>query len=148
MCLFQSRPTRRSKLSQQFEGAASLPSLETPTPTSVLLLPWYSLLWLSATPNQVCIACIACCCMGDLLLQGTGSSPGPNPSNPSSSPLHLDLKSCVCVWQTPEMNSKVSVCRNCGSNICFPAQGDAQAALLCTFLYKPLDSDGICHLLL
>ncbi|XP_053814274.1 DEP domain-containing mTOR-interacting protein-like isoform X2 [Vidua macroura] len=48
-----SRPTRRSKLSQQFEGAASLPSLETPTPTSVLLLPWYSLLWLSATPNQI-----------------------------------------------------------------------------------------------
>ncbi|XP_063260394.1 DEP domain-containing mTOR-interacting protein-like isoform X1 [Prinia subflava] len=34
-----SRPARRSKLSQQFEGAASRPSLETPTPTSVLLLP-------------------------------------------------------------------------------------------------------------
>lgn len=49
----QSSPTRRSKLSQRFGGAASLPSLETPTPTSALLPRWFSLLWLSATPNQV-----------------------------------------------------------------------------------------------
>ncbi|KAM6194864.1 uncharacterized protein WM294_010592 isoform 2-T2 [Sarcoramphus papa] len=57
-----SRPTRRSKLSRRFEGAASLPSLETPTPTSALLLCWYSLLWLSATPNQVWASALPCRC--------------------------------------------------------------------------------------
>ena len=61
-CLFQSRPTRRSKLSRRFEGAASLPSLETPTRTSALLLRWYSLLWLSATPNQVWASALPCRC--------------------------------------------------------------------------------------
>lgn len=61
---FQCSPTRRSKSSQPFEGAASLPSLETPTPTSALLPRWCSLPWLSATPNQVGASALPSCCSG------------------------------------------------------------------------------------
>lgn len=123
-CLFQSRPTRRSKLSQRFEGAASLPSLETPTPTSALLLCWYSLLWPSATPNQVWASALPCHCMGHIysFRAWASSSLRSKPTvssvtckrRGSASPLSLDLKSCASVSKNTEMNAKISVCGNCG----------------------------------
>ncbi|KAM6339907.1 uncharacterized protein FN964_011522 isoform 2-T2 [Alca torda] len=98
-----SRPTRRSKLSQRFEGAASLPLLETPTPTLALLLCWCSLLWPSATPNQVWASALPCRCTGYSFysFRATQAS-GPNPftvtlvtckRRGSPSPLSLDLRS-------------------------------------------------------
>lgn len=144
MCLFQSRPTRRSKLSQQFEGAASLPSLETPTPTSLLLLPWYSLLCLSATPNQVWASAFPVVIWETSIPSGHGLKA--HLEERVSLTSALDLKSCACVWKTTEINTKVSVCRNRGSNICFA--GQSPGCLVMHFTVQTLDSDRICHLLL
>lgn len=133
-------------MSQRCEGAASLPSLETPTPTSALLLPWCSLLWPSAIPNQVWTSAVPWHCTGYVCCFRLAQASGPNSSTVSSvmckrrgsaSPLRLGLRS-ASAWKNTEMSAKIlCAVAGAGSSIPSPACGNPQGSLFMCFTVQP-----------